>query len=97
MDCPLRVGKELLPQAKEFKYLKVLFTSLEVDPEHAGERDMWNSLLSLLPQGPGPRKADANGWMNSPPSPKGNMTWLLNAHYVYQLVANFVCLLLRCK
>jgi len=27
VDCSLRVGNELLPQAKEFKYLRVLFTS----------------------------------------------------------------------
>ena len=27
VDCPLQVGEELLPQAKEFKYLGVLFTS----------------------------------------------------------------------
>jgi len=26
-ECSLRVGRELLPQAKEFKYLKVLFRS----------------------------------------------------------------------
>lgn len=27
MDCSLQVGRELLPQAKELKYLEVLFTS----------------------------------------------------------------------
>jgi len=27
VECSLRVGSELLPQAKEFKYLWVLFTS----------------------------------------------------------------------
>ncbi len=27
VDCPLRVGEELLPQVEEFKDLKVLFTS----------------------------------------------------------------------
>jgi len=27
LECSLRVGNELLPQAKEFKYLGVLFTS----------------------------------------------------------------------
>jgi len=27
VECSLRVGSELLPQAKEFKYLGVLFTS----------------------------------------------------------------------
>jgi len=27
VECSLRVGSELLPQAKEFKYLRVLFTS----------------------------------------------------------------------
>ena len=27
MDCPLQVGNESLPQVKEFKYLRVLFSS----------------------------------------------------------------------
>ena len=27
MDCLLRAGNESLPQVKEFKYLRVLFTS----------------------------------------------------------------------
>ena len=27
MECPLRVGNEILPQVEEFKYLGVLFTS----------------------------------------------------------------------
>ena len=36
VECSLQVGSELLPQAKEFKYLRVLFTSegkmeLEID------------------------------------------------------------------
>ncbi|KAK5928647.1 hypothetical protein CgunFtcFv8_013696 [Champsocephalus gunnari] len=35
MDCPLQVGHESLPQVKEFKYLRVLFSS-----EGTMEREM---------------------------------------------------------
>lgn len=37
-NCPLQLGGELLPQAKEFKYLRVLFTS---DGKVGREMDMW--------------------------------------------------------
>ncbi len=47
VDCSLWVWSELLPQAKEFKYLRVLFTS-EGKMEH--EMDRWIGAASAVMQ-----------------------------------------------
>ncbi len=44
VDCSLWVGSELLPQAKEFKYLGVLFTG-------EGEMDRWIGAAGAVMQG----------------------------------------------
>ena len=45
VDCPLRVGVELLSQAKEFKYLRVLFTS---EGKMERETDRWIGAASAV-------------------------------------------------
>lgn len=43
-NCPLQLGGELLPQAKEFKYLRVLFSNRRVECE----MDRWFGVLQAL-------------------------------------------------
>jgi len=45
VECSLRVGSELLPQAKEFKYLRVLFTS---EGKMEREMDRWIGAASAV-------------------------------------------------
>ncbi len=45
VDCPLRVGEELLLQMEEFKYLRVLFTS---EGKMKREIDMWIGAASAV-------------------------------------------------
>ena len=45
VECSLRVGSELLPQAKEFKYLGVLFTS---EGKMEREMDRWIGAASAV-------------------------------------------------
>ncbi len=42
VDCPLRVGNESLPQVKEFRYLRILFTS-EGTMDRETSRRIWTA------------------------------------------------------
>ncbi len=50
LDCPLRLGDELLPQMREFKYLRVLFTS---DGKQERKMDRWLGAVSVVMQARG--------------------------------------------